>query len=47
MKTTESGSMNKHTLVAVVVGGFSVFSVSDLTLASFLASFTGPDGPID
>lgn len=40
-------SMNKHTLVAVVVEGFSVFSVSDLTLASFLASFTGPDGPND
>lgn len=40
-------SMNKHTLVTVVVEGFSVFSVSDLTLASFLASFTGPDGPND
>lgn len=33
--------------MAAVVEGFSVFSVSDLTLASFLASFTGPDGPVD
>ena len=39
--------LKKYTLGAAFSDGADAAGASDLTLASFLASFTGPEGPVD